>query len=189
MSTSNTQEKTFLASLFDFGFTSFVTLRFLKVIYTIFVVLILLGGVFALIAGLSTGSAIGIIGAIIFAPLITLVYLVVTRIAFEVIAMFFRIGDNTALTVQLLRGGNPGQWNPGPQPGFGPPPQYGGQAYPSAPSTSWNPGQGGSDPATGPTSSSPQSGQQGNYGQQDQSPDAPPSSGSQGWGSNPPPKQ
>ena len=46
MTTSNSQQKNFIASLFDFGFTSFVTLRFLKVIYAIFVVLILLVGLF-----------------------------------------------------------------------------------------------------------------------------------------------
>ena len=48
MTTSNSQQKNFIASLFDFGFTSFVTLRFLKVIYAIFVVLILLVGVLGL---------------------------------------------------------------------------------------------------------------------------------------------
>ncbi len=126
MTTTNSQQKNFLASLFDFGFTSFVTLRFLKVIYAIFVVLILLGGLFFLIGGLSTGNGLAIIGAIIFAPLVTLVYLVFARIMFEVIAMFFRIGDNTFLAVQLL-GGRGGQWGQGPQPGYGPPAPYGSQ--------------------------------------------------------------
>ncbi len=170
MTTSNSQQKNFLASLFDFGFTSFVTLRFLKVIYAIFVVLILLGGLFVLIGGLSTGNALTIIGVIIFAPLVTLVYLVFARIMFEVIAMFFRIGDNTFLAVQLLGGGRGGQWGQGPQPGYGPPAQYGSQAVPNAP---WGYGAAPSETAGAPTgapygSAAPQPnyGQpQGNYGQ------------------------
>ena len=130
MATPNTAQKSFLASLFDFGFTSFVTLRFLKVIYAIITVLILLGGLALLIAGFSTGTAAGIIGTIILVPLFTLVYLILARIAFEVIAMFFRIGDNTFLAVQLLGGGKPGQWGAGPQPGFGRPPGYGAPEFP-----------------------------------------------------------
>jgi hypothetical protein len=162
MTTTNSQQKNFLASLFDFGFTSFVTLRFLKVIYAIFVVLILLGGLFLLIGGLSTGNALGIIGAIIFAPLVTLVYLVFARIMFEVIAMFFRIGDNTFLAVQLL-GGRGGQWGQGPQPGYGPPAPYGSQPVANAP---WGYPTGGSETAGAPTgtpygSAAPQA----NYGQ------------------------
>ncbi len=180
MTTNNSQQKSFFATLFDFGFTSFVTLRFLKVIYAIMVVLILLGGLFFLIAGLSTGNSLGILGAIIFAPLVTLVYLVLARISFEVIAMFFRIGENTFTVVQLLRGANPGQPNPGAQPGYGLPPDYGNQAVPGAP---WNYGQG-SDPATAPTAQPPYGTPQGNYGpppdaprgQQGQPPEAPPSS-------------
>ena len=193
MTTNNTQQKNFIASLFDFGFTSFVTLRFLKVIYAIVVVVILLAGLAFLIVGLSTGTSTSILGAIIFAPLITLIYLIFARITFEVIAMFFRIGDNTFLAVQLLRGGNPGgQWNPGPQPGFGPPPQYGTQAFPTAPP---NYGQSGNEPATGPTAPPPYGAPQGNYGPpaegsrgpQGPSMEKPPSSpGSQGWDPNPP---
>ena len=99
------------------------------------------------IGGLSTGNALTIIGAIIFAPLVTLVYLVFTRIIFEVIAMFFRIGDNTFLAVQLL-GGRAGQWAQGPQPGYGPPAPYGSQPVPNAP---WGYSQVRSDTAGAPT--------------------------------------
>lgn len=127
MTAAGSQEKTFLASLFDFGFTSFVTLRFLKIIYAIWVVLILIGGVAMLIAGLSTGTAIGIIGSIILVPLITLVYIIGARIFFEIVAMFFRIGDNSYLAVQLL-GGKPSGLLGG-QPASAP--------YGAAPQTPW----------------------------------------------------
>ena len=105
MTSSNVQEKSFFASLFDFDFTSFITLRFLKVIYKLVVALILLGGLLSLIYGLTSGSALGVISGLILAPLLTVVYLVLARIGLEVVAMFFRIGDDAALAVQLL-GGN-----------------------------------------------------------------------------------
>ena len=104
VSTTNTHEKSFFATLFDFGFTSFITLRFLKTIYAIVVALVLLGGLISLIYGLSSGSALGVISGLILAPLGTLVYLVLARIGLEVVAMFFRIGDNTAHAVELLGG-------------------------------------------------------------------------------------
>ena len=176
MTTNNSQQKNFIASLFDFGFTSFVTLRFLKVIYAIVVVVVLIGGLAFLIAGLATARGASILFVIIFAPLVTLVYLIFARVTFEIIAMFFRIGDNTFLAVQLLRGGNQGggnqgggnpggQWNPAPQPGFGPPPQYGTQAFPSAPQTApQNYGQSRHEPPTGPTSQSGPTGPSGQSG-------------------------
>jgi hypothetical protein len=162
MTTSNSQQKNFIASLFDFGFTSFVTLRFLKVIYAIMTVIILLVGLFALIGGLRTGNSSTIILTIIFAPLGTLVYLVLTRITFELIAMFFRIGDNTYVAVQLLSGGRAGQWDQGAQPGYGPPAPYGSQAVPSAP---WGYGQGQGDSAGSAPAGSPYSASQPTYGQ------------------------
>ena len=101
MTTSNSQQKNFIASLFDFGFTSFVTLRFLKVIYAIMVVIILLVGLFVLIGGLQTGNSLTIIGTIILAPLGTLVYLVLTRITFA--------GSNDSMSIcEALPGVDPG---------------------------------------------------------------------------------
>jgi hypothetical protein len=175
---SNSQQKSFFASLFDFGFTSFITLRFLKVIYTILVVLILFVGAIALIVGLASGSAAGVLLGLILAPLLTLFYLIMARVWLEVIAMFFRIGDNTSLAVHLLSGANPGL------------PGYGAQPGPSVP---WGPaptggmpfGQGQATPYAEPTTSygQPTESQASSYGQHAQPPE--PISdpgGQQGWG-------
>jgi hypothetical protein len=194
MTPPNSSQKSFLASLFDFGFTSFVTLRFLKVIYAIMVVLILIGGAFFLIAGLSSGTSYGILGGVIFAPVFTLVYLIFTRIMFEIIAMFFRIGDNTFLAVQLLGSGKPGQSGSGAQPGFGTPPGYGAQAVPDAP---WGYGPPAGGATTAPQYGSPQPNYgppQPNYGPPNDvtrgqyvDPETPPPPpGQEGWGQTPP---
>jgi hypothetical protein len=94
--TTHVWNKGFFATLFDFSFTSFVTLKFLRVIYAIAVVAI----------GLATLVWMGIIGsqggilvlvALVLGPLAGLLYLISVRVGFEVIAVLFRIGENTSV--------------------------------------------------------------------------------------------
>jgi len=126
------ETKGFLGALFDFGFTSFITLRFLKVIYAILVGLILLTGVVFFFA-MATRGAAGVLVAIILVPLATLLYLVIARVYMEVIALFFRIGENTSVMAAALTGGAPG----GPSPTW--PPTGGGSYGPPNPGAA-NPG-------------------------------------------------
>jgi hypothetical protein len=112
MASSPMETKGFFAALFDFGFTSFITLKFLRVIYTVLVCLILVVGLFFLIAGLSQGGGTAV--AVIFlAPLATLFYLIFVRIYMELIAMFFRIGENTSIMASKLTGQAPPPATPG----------------------------------------------------------------------------
>lgn len=111
----------FFAALFDFSFTSFITLRFLKVIYGVLVVLILLSGVVFLISGLSRGGSAALL-SLVGVPVVTLLYLVLARIYMELIALFFRIGENTSLMARAAGGG-------APEPTGG----YGGEVYPTPP--------------------------------------------------------
>jgi hypothetical protein len=106
MATGSMETKGFFAALFDFGFTSFITLRFLKVIYAILVGLILLFGLVFLLAGLSRGGGEAF-ATILLAPLGTLLYLIFTRISMEVIAVFFRIGEHTETMAASLTGRTP----------------------------------------------------------------------------------
>jgi hypothetical protein len=95
---SQIEAKGFFASLFDFGFTSFITLKFLSVIYGVVVVLILLTSVVLLVVSLSQGGSYAVL-AIVVIPIVALFYLVVTRVSLEIVALFFRIGENTSLMV------------------------------------------------------------------------------------------
>jgi hypothetical protein len=88
-------------SLFDFGFTSFITLRFLRVIYAILVALVLLIGLAILVGGLAQGGLVAV-AAVIAAPLAALLYLIFIRIALEAVALFFRIGENVSLIAESL---------------------------------------------------------------------------------------
>lgn len=139
MSAQQTDAKSFIGGLFDFSFTTFVTLKFLRVIYGILVVLILLGGLAFLLRALSLGG-VGVVLGLIFVPLGTLLYLVFARMWMELIAVLFRIGENTSTLVALM---SPGAGGPGgPPPGGAP--WGGGQGGPApqAPYTG-GPGQGG----------------------------------------------
>jgi hypothetical protein len=111
--TPDSQEaKSFFAGLFDFSFSTFITMKFLRVIYIVVMGVILLGGLVFLISSVSRG-ALGLVFGLVFVPLVTLLYLVFARIYLELVALLFRIGDNTAaIATALQAGGSPGSENP-----------------------------------------------------------------------------
>ena len=132
MAGSQLEARGLFAGLFDFGFTAFITLKFLRVIYAILMVLIVLGGLFFFLALASRGAA-AILLALIVVPLVTLLYLIFARISMELIALLFRIGENTSIMAARAQGhpgGGAGSAPPDPQPGgpgsgsgYGPPGQ------------------------------------------------------------------
>jgi hypothetical protein len=134
-SPTSLEAKGFFAGLFDFHLKTFITLKFLRVIYVVMVVLILLAGlVFFLTFAFRGGLAI--LFALVVVPVITLFYLVLARIYVEVVALFFRIGENTSVMAQVLSGGGGAAGSPaaGPGGGYGGAPAaggYGGSAEPS----------------------------------------------------------
>ena len=127
MTNSPLEAKGLFAGLFDFGFTTFITLKFLRVIYIVLMVLILLGGLVFFLRLLFEGGA-SVVLAIVVVPFVTLLYLVFARIYMELIALFFRIGENTALLAAHAGGppaGGPlgsGPGGPAPPTGYGTPP-------------------------------------------------------------------
>ncbi len=98
-------DRGFFASLFDLNFTSFITLRFIKIIYGIALVLIGLATLVFFIAGLSRGGVTAV-ASFFLVPLAGLAYLVVARIYLELIAVLFRIGENTTKITAALGGGS-----------------------------------------------------------------------------------
>jgi hypothetical protein len=76
--------KGFMASLFDFGFNSFVTPKVVKVVYVLITILISLGTIGIIITGFR----------LIVAPLFFFIYLALWRIALEIFILIFRIGDD-----------------------------------------------------------------------------------------------
>ena len=91
---SSDEAKGLLKSLFDFQFTSLITIRIIRFVYALMVILYTVGAVFFFIASLASGSAVGILSAFIVLPLAYLVYLILTRIWMEILIVVFRIGDD-----------------------------------------------------------------------------------------------
>ena len=82
----------FFRALFDFSFTEFVTTRLIRLLYGIGV---LVGAVTAIVAigrGFDAGSGAGIV-ALILAPLIFLLVVILARVWLEIIIVVFRIAE------------------------------------------------------------------------------------------------
>ena len=79
----------FFKALFDFEFKSFITMKLIKPLYIIFVVLASLGALFFLLTTIRFNPIV----AIIVVPLYWIFMLVTTRIWMELIVLLFDIND------------------------------------------------------------------------------------------------
>jgi len=98
-------EKGFFASLFDFSLKEFITLKILRRIYAAAVVVNVLIGIGIIIFGLASafseeGKFWVFILSLLFAPLIFLLLTVLDRISVEVLAVAFRIAENTKIIAE-----------------------------------------------------------------------------------------
>ena len=96
------EEKGFFAELFDLSFSTFVTMKIIKLI---FIIAIAASGIMALSiigAGFSQSFGAGI-GSLILGPLVFLVYVLGARVWLELIIVVFRIEKNTS---HLIKGGD-----------------------------------------------------------------------------------
>ena len=91
---SHASAKGFVASLFDFGFTSFVTPKVVKVVYVLIMAGLALVEVSYLIFAFKTSMAFGIVSLVILCPLSFFVYLALWRILLELFIVVFRIADD-----------------------------------------------------------------------------------------------
>jgi hypothetical protein len=115
--------KGFLGSLFDLSFSSFITIRLVKVLYILTLILLVLAYVAIAIAIFSGGddqvafnasgelertdsggnAALGVLWLIVFGPLLLFFYLLLYRVFFELIVVVFRIFENTRDQLTLAR--------------------------------------------------------------------------------------
>jgi uncharacterized membrane protein len=99
------ERKGFFGSLFDFSFTSLVTTRIIKVLYVLAIIVIGLYALVFVLAGFNRSATAGAVVLLIIAPLFALVSLVYTRVLLEVIIALFRIMENTSELVSHASGG------------------------------------------------------------------------------------
>jgi hypothetical protein len=86
--------KGFLGALFDFGFTSFVTPKVVKVLYVLIVIGVGLSALLLAVTAFRVNVAFGFVALVIAAPLYFLVVTAFYRIALEFFMVIFRISDD-----------------------------------------------------------------------------------------------
>jgi len=88
-------QKGFLASLFDFSFSSLITTKIIKVIYVISMIVIGLLALGFTLAAFRASPVIGVLTLIVLAPLGAVIYVIYIRVILEVVIALFRIMENT----------------------------------------------------------------------------------------------
>lgn len=94
------EQDSFFGGLFDFSFTKFVTIRIIKVLFIIMIILSGLWSMAFLISLITQGAGAALLGLII-APLIFFFSVLMARVWLEVIVVLFRIAENTSRFVEL----------------------------------------------------------------------------------------
>ncbi|MFI5065912.1 MAG: DUF4282 domain-containing protein [Streptosporangiales bacterium] len=88
------ESKNFLNALFDFGFTSFVTPKVVKVLYLLIVIVVGLSALAFAVTMLASNLALGLVVLLIGAPLYFLVVTALYRITLEFFMVIFRMAED-----------------------------------------------------------------------------------------------
>lgn len=99
-------DRGFFGDLFDVNFEDFITVRIIKVIYILGMLLIGIGALVALITGFSRGGGAAIVFTFVLVPLGALLMLIFFRVYLELVVVIFRIGENSTEIAAKLGGGS-----------------------------------------------------------------------------------
>ncbi len=92
------EARTFVRSLYDFSFSSFITLKVIRVLYILITILYTLFAlitlVVALVGAIVDRDVIELVIAIIIVPIAYFIYLTVARIFMEILMVLFNIGKD-----------------------------------------------------------------------------------------------
>src|SRR5579875_1249062 len=86
--------KGFIGALFDFGFTSFVTPRVIKVLYVLIMIGTIVGALAFTITMFKISATLGILTLVFGAPLYVLIVLAIYRVFLEFFMVMFRMADD-----------------------------------------------------------------------------------------------
>jgi len=86
--------RSFLSALFDFGFTSFVTPKVIKVLYTLIVIGTVASALVFTIVAFKASTAFGLLTLVLGDPLFILIVLAFYRIILEFFVVTFRVADD-----------------------------------------------------------------------------------------------
>ncbi len=95
----------FLTSLFDFGFSKFITPTLIKFLYIVSVVLVGIAALMMILTGFIKGVLFGII-ALIIAPVVFIVEIALIRLGLETLICIYRTANYTAELARSQRVGS-----------------------------------------------------------------------------------
>ena len=87
--------KSFISSLFDFSFSSYVTPKFIKFLFIVGVILTAIATILLIVFGFMSHIAVGVV-LLIFSPIIYFLYVLAVRIYLELIIVIFRLQSDVA---------------------------------------------------------------------------------------------
>lgn len=82
----------FFGALFDFSFSQFVTTRLVRFLYAVLVLIDALIALGAIARAFNEGAGAGLV-ALILAPILFLILVVITRVYLEIVIVIFRIAE------------------------------------------------------------------------------------------------
>lgn len=81
-------------SLYDFKFDHFATPKLIRFFYAFIVIVLSIGAAILMLASLASGESGSVVVGLFVVPIAYAVYLIMTRIYFELVAALFRIADD-----------------------------------------------------------------------------------------------
>ena len=100
------EDKGFFGALFALSFSEFVTIKLVRILYILMLIVIAIGLLVGIIVGfitMFTDSFFGGLGAIVGVLLGSLIWVIMSRVWMEIIIVVFRIAENTTDLVQMKR--------------------------------------------------------------------------------------
>ncbi len=90
------EKKGFMASLFDFSFREFVTIRVVGILYGVLLVVTGIGAIFMIAMMFMMGPGYGVLALLVFAPLYFFVSMLSYRVILELIVVIHRMKHELA---------------------------------------------------------------------------------------------
>lgn len=97
------ESRGFFEALFDFSFSSFITIKFAKFVYALCIIVVAFIYLASVIAAFSSGGGEGVL-TLFFGALVALVQIIFTRVALEGIISIVRTAQNTAVLREVATG-------------------------------------------------------------------------------------
>ena len=90
------QAKGFFRSLFDYSFSSFITVRIIKVLYVLMTIAVALWTLLVILLAFRVSSGVGILALLVGGPIFFVITMIYVRVGLELLMVFFRIHGDVA---------------------------------------------------------------------------------------------